>query len=355
MTYKYFQVKRFLVLVILFSGIGLYAQQAAIHEERFISIEGIDQWISLRGDDREKPLILFLHGGPGSVLSPFSETLFAGWEKDFVLAQWDQRGAGRTFGRNAPEEAGEDYWLENPLDLEQMTADGLAVSRYLLSHLGKEKLILVGSSWGSILGVNMALSAPELFSAYMGHAQLVSFAKNLKHAWQVVFNEAQKSGDSIAYRTLRTLGEPPYTSARDLGQLLRIVSTYERAASEPPPPHWWRPSEAYDNEADSKDRYQGDEYSFLYFAGHNDLDISPMAGSVDLLEKELYFEMPVYLIQGSEDIRSAAELNRKFFEGLRAPHKEYVLVPGAGHEFNEAALTAMYTVLTGLPIPGPKE
>jgi len=73
-----------------------------VKEEMFVRIGGIDQWITIKGDDRNNPVLLFLHGGPGDALSPFADAMFAGWEKDFTLVQWDQRGAGRTYGKSDP-------------------------------------------------------------------------------------------------------------------------------------------------------------------------------------------------------------------------------------------------------------
>lgn len=59
-----------------------------IHEQRFILINGIEQWVTINGN-KSKPVILFLHGGPGSTMSPYSKSLYGEWEKDFVIVQWD--------------------------------------------------------------------------------------------------------------------------------------------------------------------------------------------------------------------------------------------------------------------------
>ena len=130
-----------------------------VSQENFVLINGIEQWVTIKGNPT-KPVILFLHGGPGSPLSPYAEKLYKDLEKDFVVVQWDQRGAGRTFGKTAPEELTPEYLNENPLSLEQMTNDGIAVTEYLLKHLGKQKIILFGTSWGSALGVKMASKRP---------------------------------------------------------------------------------------------------------------------------------------------------------------------------------------------------
>jgi dipeptidyl aminopeptidase/acylaminoacyl peptidase len=91
--------------------------QQRVSEEKFILINGIEQWVTIKGD-RSKPFILFLHGGPGSVMSGYSDNLYKAWEKDFIIVQWDQRGAGKTFGRMAPAELTPEYLQSNPLTLE---------------------------------------------------------------------------------------------------------------------------------------------------------------------------------------------------------------------------------------------
>ncbi|WP_300751082.1 alpha/beta fold hydrolase, partial [Janthinobacterium sp.] len=137
---------------------------AAIHEQGYVPINGIEQWITINGARCGNPVILFLHGGPGNPLSPFADNIYSGWEQDYTLVQWDQRGAGMTYGKNRPTE-------DTKLSLEQMRDDGIAVATYLQQHLGQQKVILMGSSWGSILGVYMARARPDLFHAYIGTAQ----------------------------------------------------------------------------------------------------------------------------------------------------------------------------------------
>jgi hypothetical protein len=89
----------------------------AIKEGMFVQIGGIDQWITIKGGDRNNPVVFFLHGGPGDALSPFADAMFGAWEKDFTLVQWDQRGAGRTYGKNGPA-------IELTMTVERMTDDG---------------------------------------------------------------------------------------------------------------------------------------------------------------------------------------------------------------------------------------
>lgn len=338
--------KAFLLILFieLISG-SLTAQTKPIHEEGFIPIGGIEQWVTINGDDQAKPVILFLHGGPGSTMSQYDDTIYGSWKKDFVLVYWDQRGAGRTFGRNAPDTVTEDYWLENPLTVERMTADGIELSAYLIKHLGKEKITLVGTSWGTVLGASMALKCPDLFDAYIGHSQLVNGAEGFLHAFNTVTKLAQTAKDQKSLRDLKVLGPPPYDDARKSGQLMRIIKKYEREHSTPAPDSWWKLTSGYDNEKDAKDRYNGDDYSFLYFAGHKKMGIKSMEAGVNFMKDGVHYKIPVYFIQGEEDILTAKELTKAYFDKVNAPKKEFVLVPGAAHGHNQAVIEAQYKVV----------
>src|SRR5687768_5830724 len=235
------------------------ALKNTIHEERFISINGIEQWVTIKGES-SKPVILFIHGGPGSPLSPYSDTLYKEWKKDFIIVQWDQRGTGKTFGNNAPEELTPEYLKSNPLSLQQMITDGIELSEYLLKHLGKQKIILFGTSWGSALGVKIVTQRPELFYAYVGHSQIVD-PSNDSVLYNKVYQMAKNSKDTASLAILNTICKPTYAQAKNTDQLLRIIKKYERANSIPAPDSWFKVSAAYDNQKDNQDRNDGDDYS----------------------------------------------------------------------------------------------
>lgn len=319
--------------------------QKSIDEKKFITIEGIEQWVTIKGDDISKPVILFIHGGPGSTMSQYDNAMYGAWEKDFILVHWDQRGAGRTYGRNVPADITEDYWIENPLTVEQMTTDGIELTKYLIDHLKKEKVILVGTSWGSILGVEMALSNPELFHAYVGHAQLVRFSDNISYAYNKVYELAKKDNDLEGVQKLESLGKPPYNSAKNYGQLLRVIKNYERKNSKPAPNTWFKLASEYDTEKDSKDRYDGDDYSFIHFVGHEKLGIKSMAFNIDFNETGLEFKIPIYLIQGEGDLLSSKELNKPYFDKIKAPKKEYFLLPDAAHGHNQSVVDKQFEIV----------
>jgi len=322
--------------------------KARIYEEKFVVINGTQQWVTIKGDP-SKPVILFLHGGPGSTMSPYSDQLYQSWERDFVIVQWDQRGAGRTYGRSAPEELTPEYLQANPLTLAQMADDGIALSEYLLGHLRKEKLILFGTSWGSALGVAIATKRPDLFYAYVGHSQIVNDASD-EGLYAKVHELATAAGDSTSLNQLDEIGKPPYDRARTVGQLWRIVKKYERQSSLPAPESWFVPSPEYDNAEDDRARSDGDDYSFVNFVGDKVLGVAAMRAGINFLETGLDFQIPVYLIQGEEDILTPMESTRLYFDRLKAPHKDYVILPNTAHGFNQKVIDAQYAIFRSIKI-----
>jgi pimeloyl-ACP methyl ester carboxylesterase len=319
-----------------------------ILEEKFVLINGIKQWVTIKGN-RSRPVVLFLHGGPGSPLSPYADHLYKNWQTDFIIVQWDQRGSGKTYGEAAPDELTPEYLQANPLTLEQMVNDGIVLTEYLLKHLGKTKVILFGTSWGSLLGVKMVSQRPDLFYAYVGHSQIVNPAID-QTFYDKLFKMAELKRDSGAIATLKTLGPPPYDRARTVGQLLRIVKKFENADAATAPEHWFEPSPAYDNKKDEQLRSDGDDYSFVNYAGDTKLGVKAISATIDLERDNLVFKVPVYIIQGESDILTPKEKTKAYFDKIEAPEKKYYLVPKAAHGFNTAILEQQYKVIKSIKI-----
>lgn len=124
-----------LLLLPLASNAACEDPGKGIDEQTFVPINGIEQWVTIKGERCGNPVVLLVHGGPGNPLTPTAHNVYGPWEKDFTLVHWDQRGAGMTYGRNPPAE-------DEPLTMEQLTADGIAVAEYVTNHLGKRKVLL---------------------------------------------------------------------------------------------------------------------------------------------------------------------------------------------------------------------
>ena len=274
-------------------------------------------------------------------MSPFANNLYGAWENEFTLVQWDQRGAGRTFGRN-PGTA------DSELTIDRMTQDGTDLAAYLVWYLNAKKIILVGGSWGSVLGVHMAKSRADLFHAYVGVGQLVSYRENQDASVRKVLTLARAAEDTKTVSAIEALGPPPWTNPRNFGILRRATRVYEAKTSTPAPKSWWVPSPLYATPASEASYENGEEYSYLQFVG---LKGNGMLSKVDLPKLGLTFDIPVFLVQGSEDLVTTVEVAKRYFDSIAAPQKEYVLLPSTGHDPNPAMIDAQYNILKKRIVP----
>jgi pimeloyl-ACP methyl ester carboxylesterase len=336
-----------LLLLAIASVLPRSANAKPINEEMFVRIGGIEQWITIKGSDGANPVVLFLHGGPGDAASPFADSLFAGWDKDFTLVQWDQRGAGRTYGRNGPS-------VESTMTMERMTQDGIEVAEYLTRHLDKTKIILTGGSWGSILGVTIVRARPDLFYAYVGQAQMVNWQKNLSASYVRVVQMAEAAGDKETTAALKSIGPPPWKTVLPQWRIYRkAVQTYQaKIVTAPMPPD--KIDSAY---ASAKERAQwaaADDFSqFHFFGGRQpktkaDLAAMPLSGpltSIDLPALGTDFKIPIYIVQGEADLTALPELAKAYFDSIKAPRKQFYLVSGTGHEPSVTMLDLMRKTL----------
>jgi pimeloyl-ACP methyl ester carboxylesterase len=290
-----------------------------IDEATFLTIGTTRQWISIRGQDRSKPVLLLVHGGPGASHGGMAP-LFVAWERDYVVAQWDQPGAGKTFGA-----AGRLY--DASLTIERMAADGIQVVEYLRTHLQQDRIVLVGWSWGSALGIHMVKLRPELFAAYVGTGQVVNMREGEALAYTRVLAKARQRADADAVAELEAIGPPPYGALQKLGVQRKWAAVYEGYASNIGLLFEWllAPRASL---ADTRDFVSGLIQSQNHFFGPA-MD-KPFV-TADLRRLGVEFDVPIFVIEGTEDDYTPAALSRAYVDALTAPRKEFIPIDGAGH------------------------
>ncbi len=161
-----------------------------------------EQWIQIRGTSRSNPLLLVLHGGPGDPVLPQSYLFQDAWEEQFTVVHWDQRGAGKTYAHS--------WRLGVPASSGQLVDDAEQLTRLLLERFGQDRLVLMGWSWGTYIGVQLLQRAPELYSAYVGVGQVVDMLETTELQYDYVTERGEAVGDWRLLERLRRLGPPPY-------------------------------------------------------------------------------------------------------------------------------------------------
>jgi pimeloyl-ACP methyl ester carboxylesterase len=166
-----------------------------------IEINGCRQWILVRGHDVTKPVLLLLHGGPGTAEISFAHHSMRQLEKHFVCVNWDQRGAGKSFTTRTPPAT---------MTIAQFVDDAIALIEALLARFGQKKLFLVGHSWGSVLAMKVAAARPDLLHALVGMGQVVDMQRGERISYDYALDSARKAENRRAIRALERIGPPPY-------------------------------------------------------------------------------------------------------------------------------------------------
>ncbi len=301
-----------------------------IDEASYIAIGHIQQWITIRGEDRANPVILILHGGPGSALSQLAP-LFRGWEKDFTVVQWDQRGAGRTFGRNGA--------YEQPMTVDRLTRDGIEVAQYLLVHLHKKKIILLGHSWGTELGLAMVTREPGLFYAYVGTGQVVAKEEKEEYLYAHLMRRLRDAHDAEGIARLEALGPPPYKSEAEQDIEREVARRFDPPAERDlllnlAPLVLAEPGYGF---RDIRDYFEGRRFAGeALYREVLSFDARRLAPSVDV---------PIFIFNGELDSVTPTVLARRYFDFVAAPQKTFVTLKAGGHS---ALLTMPDVFLTEL-------
>jgi len=283
-----------------------------------LRLGGIDQTILLRGHDIRKPVLLFLHGGPGSSLIPLAPLFSRGLERHFVVVHWDQRGAGKSYSPQVPRES---------MTTDRFLEDCAELARHLGQRFGGRRVIVVGHSWGTELGVLTVQRHPGLFAAYVAVAQVVDKQRAERISLDFALQAARKAGDTQAVQRLERLNPPAYDGkVEDLLFQRSCVMRYGGTLFDPA---------------------QDKRFFRMYFESHEYSlgDLRRLkAGSaftlgamwrdrleLNLIETARQLEVPVLFVHGRCDRVTPTELAQEYFDVLQAPSKQLVWFERSGH------------------------
>lgn len=272
-------------------------------DERIV-LGGVPQWVRLRGRDRTKPALLWLHGGPGFPQLPFAAAT-ADLEREFIVIQWDQRGAGRTF-REAP---------DAELTLARYVADAEELLRVLLPRLGKSDCVLVAHSWGSLVGAELAARAPRLVRCYVGVGQMVSYRAGEQDRYARSLATARARGLAEAERELERVGPPPHLDMDECRVIDRWFARLHPPSLSGPSP--WR----FVRLACSSPEYG---WLDLVALGRGFWRSTAVLGpelyyDIDLADSVSRLPMPVHLLCGEHDRVAPLHLAEGWLAQLEAP------------------------------------
>ena len=267
-----------------------------------IPVGGTKQWVLVRGRDRSNPILLMIHGGPASPEMPSSWFFENGWEDYFTVVQWDQRGSGKSYNSNDPD------MIRPTLTLDRMVQDASEVVQFLRTRYNKNKIFVLGHSWGSLMGANLAQKHPEWLFAYVGTGQAVDGKDNETIAYADTLAAPEAAGNQRAIAGLR--GIAPYPRPDGSVSVAQIMTERD-----------W--SVFFGGLT-----YRRDNYSY-----YEDLSLGPIlpimtSGSIKNVTR---FRCPILLFEGRHDSTTPAVIAERWLQNVHAPAKKLVWFEDSAH------------------------
>lgn len=294
--------------------------EGGINESMYVEINGTKQWVNIYGMDRGNPLLLYLHGGPGSSTSDIDYAFTRKWADIYTVVTWDQRNCGKSY-----DAAQNDTVLTKDIFME----DGREITEFLLDYMDKEKLTILGHSWGSFYGANLALAYPAYYDCFIGTGQLVDLLDN-----EAAFKEeAHKwaEGDKEAMRLVAQLTPETVTmehiSARNAlmkkygYEMMVDGSDYNLAATVLFNPNY--------SITDWIKYFQRDMRVYLDFFCSDEMRAFSLKGRYD-------YEVPYFNINGDRDYQTNFKLAQAYFDEVNAPYKQMFIMEDTTHGLLES-------------------
>lgn len=304
------------------ADIGRIVTPNGVQELTKVRLGGMDQWVSIRGADRGNPILLFVHGGPGAPEMGVAWTFQRPWEDYFTVVQWDQRGAGKTL-RAAGAEA-----TRPTLSRQQMTADAVELIAWLRQRFGQDRVVVVGHSWGNVVGLGAALARPQWVSVYVGIGPALDMPDNERVGYERLLAEARRRGDKEALAELQALAPypgPGPLSFERIGAQRKWVQRYGGLAAGRDNADFYFHAPRLSPEYDAADRAAIDPGGELSVRA---LLPDLMSANFTPVKKTPF---PVVLFVGRHDLTTPSEVTERWFNALNAPSKSLVWFDNSAH------------------------
>ncbi|MGW1326696.1 alpha/beta fold hydrolase [Streptomyces antibioticus] len=288
-----------------------------IDAQDFVRIGGLEQWISVRGEDRANPVVVELHGGPGSsnaILTGVSRA----WERHVTLVRWDMRGTGKTLRRSGADGQGE-------LSFDRLVRDAVEVVEHVRERLGVQRVVLLGCSFGSAIAMRVARSRPDLVGAYVGTDQKIFDGGRDTSDYFAALDRLERAGKKKELAVVREMGPDQRAwSAEQFSHFSRFASatdphTFAAMKSVVMKSLWYSPLH-------SLREIVTFFKSFMVSAA-----VLPGTARLDDRADGTRFDVPFFVVQGACDLVNTPARARAFFDDVQAPVKEFTLIEDAGH------------------------
>jgi pimeloyl-ACP methyl ester carboxylesterase len=299
----------------------------SINESKYLDLNGTKQFVMIRGENDQNPVLLHLHGGPGvseiGGLRKYNKDL----EKNFTVIYWDQRNAGKSYTENFP--AAE-------IKVQKYVEDVNQLAKYLKDRLKVNKIFLVGHSWGSQLGMLAVQKYPQHFSAFVGTGQQVAAYEGELQSYRYTLAKAKEFKVDSLIQQLQFIGEPksgdfstmyPFPEAFSLQKYILLELNRKIYNGFPIEKLFANFQESDEYTAKEKENY----LNGANFANEHIIK-DPDYNNFDLRKQVPEVKIPVFFIAGKFDFVNPTPLAKEYFDLLKAPKKEFISFEKSGHD-----------------------
>ena len=291
-----------------------------INKSMYVEINGVNQWINIYGEDINNPVLLYLHGGPGSSTSAYDYAFTRKWADVYTVVTWDQRNCGKSYDKNQN---------DTELTYDLMMSDGLEMTKYICDYFDIDKITLLGHSWGTYLGSNLVLKYPEYYDCYIGTGQMVDMYEN-EVAFQKVASE-WVGEDAEGLELLNSITPEHFTAEHFTNRnllmekcgydIMRDGTDYNMIAAVVFNPYY-----------SLKDwvSFLNSDYSvYMNFLMSEEFEKFSLIGKTD-------YQVPYFNINGDEDYQTNYNLAQAYFDDINAPYKEMYIMKNTTHGLLES-------------------
>ena len=288
------------------------------YEEEYVTINGVEHYLLHYKTEQEAPVFIFIHGGPGQSEAMMAYIVEEYASRNYNIVYYDQRGAGKTYLRNKKARP----------DTEILKKDLLEIVLYVKKAYQKDKVGIIGHSWGSVLGSMFALEYPEHLLCYIGCGQVINLIENERVGYNKLKAAIEQSGNQGDKKKLEKIGEYPVVDTfdmnvmRKMGKVRNLQGKYHLAAT-------------FDKSMirmfmNSPIMGIKDIFPFIASMMVN-MQVMKELMSFDLRNKGVEYHVPVYYVLGENDQQTPVELSKAYFNEITAPDKKLYLIKNAGH------------------------
>jgi proline iminopeptidase len=305
-------------------GLRHIATPHGIERQDTVNIGGIQQAISIRGNEIDNPILLVIHGGPGYVEMPLSWWYARGWEEYFTIVEWDQRGAGKTYLLNDPKA------VAPSMTPERMVADTVEMADWLRQNFHRRKIFVWAHSWGSYLGLELARRHPDWLYAYIATGQIVNGPESERRAFDAALRSARTDHNAQALAELNAIA--PYPKPGVTPGVTDIATTHKWS-------DFYGGVMAYRHDQEDEGRagqlspdYKDAEAPHIFDGNEfSEAALLPFTMTIDFSDVTR-LACPIILLEGRHDRTTNAELAYAWFQKLAAPAKTFVWFDNSAHE-----------------------